>query len=129
MDLLFGEEGDDVLFGYNNSDTLDGGSGHDVLQGFDGNDLLIGNLGFDSLTSNIGNDIFVLADDDGIDFFTDFTVGQDVIGLTETLSVEDIQVDVLFGGASPPTYSWLFRQHRWASRRNKLPLLVEIRQN
>jgi 2',3'-cyclic-nucleotide 2'-phosphodiesterase (5'-nucleotidase family) len=88
-DQLFGEGGDDVLFG---------GQGNDALSGGDGNDLLSGDFGQDTLTGGTGNDIFLLRFADAIsnggaaDLITDFTVGEDIIGLTGNLGFADLTI-------------------------------------
>lgn len=79
--------GADSVSGGNSSDTELGGGGNDTLQGGGGTDLLVGGAGTDSLTGGIGADRFDFNDvtevDKGVarDVITDFSHGQDVIGL------------------------------------------------
>ncbi|MEH1966862.1 cadherin-like domain-containing protein [Nostoc sp.] len=100
-DSLFGENGNDVLYGDglmdggagndtlnggNGDDTLYGGGGSDRLYGGNGKDLLYGDLGSDTLTGNNGNDTFAFAAGEGTDTITDFSDGNDLIGLYGGLS-------------------------------------------
>ncbi|NEU84614.1 cadherin-like domain-containing protein, partial [Nostoc sp. UIC 10630] len=100
-DSLFGENGNDVLYGDglmdggagndtlnggNGDDTLYGGGGSDRLYGGNGSDLLYGGLNSDILTGNNGNDTFAFAAGEGTDTITDFSDGQDLIGLYGGLS-------------------------------------------
>ncbi|MBX9259329.1 cadherin-like domain-containing protein, partial [Desmonostoc muscorum CCALA 125] len=100
-DSLFGENGNDILYGDglmdggagndtlnggNGDDTLYGGGGTDRLYGGNGNDLLYGGLSSDTLTGNNGNDTFAFAAGEGTDTITDFSDGNDLIGLYGGLS-------------------------------------------
>ncbi len=60
-----------IIFGDDGSDQ--------TITGTDGDDLLVGGLGNDSFTGLTGDDRFVISAGD--DTITDFTVGQDMIGL------------------------------------------------
>ena len=89
VDIMFGGAGDDYLNGGSDNDGLRGGTGNDILDGGSGNDILIGGLGDDILTGGTGEDIFKWVDqgaDSGIDTIKDFTVGEDLIDLTEILN-------------------------------------------
>ncbi len=68
------------------------------IWGDDGDDLLRGGLGDDVLTGDDfsggqGVDTFVLAIGEGTDIITDFEVGIDFIGLTESLSFEQLTLE------------------------------------
>ncbi|MDD9192213.1 tandem-95 repeat protein, partial [Aliivibrio sp. S2TY2] len=96
VDIMFGGKGDDYLNGGNDNDGLRGGSGNDILDGGSGNDILIGGLGDDILTGGTGEDIFKWVDqgvdnslDNGTDTIKDFTVGEDLIDLTEIIGGDD----------------------------------------
>ena len=84
--LMDGGAGNDTLNGGNGDDTLYGGGGTDYLTGGTGNDLLYGGTGSDFLTGNNGNDIFAFAAGEGTDTITDFSDGEDLIGLYNGLS-------------------------------------------
>ena len=84
--LMDGGAGNDTLTGGNGNDTLYGGGGTDYLSGGNGNDLLYGGLGSDFLTGNNGNDIFAFAAGSGTDTITDFSDGNDLIGLSGGLT-------------------------------------------
>lgn len=85
---ILGSSGDDSIWGENGNDVIDGGAG---------NDRINGGGGLDRLTGGAGNDIFsfYLTTDspldayrsDGVKFLadviTDFTSGQDRIGLSD----------------------------------------------
>jgi len=81
-DLISGDESADILGGCEGNDTLYGGEDNDSLTGGKGDDILYGELGNDSLTGGSGNDIFVLNSGQGFDVITDYTSGQDLIGLS-----------------------------------------------
>ncbi|MEZ2341993.1 FG-GAP-like repeat-containing protein, partial [Microcoleus sp.] len=94
-DIIFGNKGNDSLngceendqiYGNEGADFIDGGKGNDALLGGKGDDILDGDLGNDSLIGGSGNDIFVLKSGQGFDIIGDFTVGQDLIGLSGGLS-------------------------------------------
>ncbi|MBD2519856.1 cadherin-like domain-containing protein [Nostoc sp. FACHB-973] len=84
--LMDGGAGNDTLNGGNGDDTLYGGGGSDRLSGGNGNDLLYGGIGSDILTGNNGNDTFAFAAGEGTDTITDFSDGNDLIGLYSGLS-------------------------------------------
>ncbi len=81
-DLISGNEELDVLAGCEGNDTIYGGKNNDTLTGCKGDDRLYGDLGNDSLIGGSGNDIFVLKAGHGFDIIGDFTIGQDLIGLS-----------------------------------------------
>ncbi|WP_377475418.1 hypothetical protein [Microcoleus anatoxicus] len=54
--------------------------------------VLYGDLGNDSLIGGSGNDIFVLKSGQGFDTIGDFTVGQDLIGLSGGLSFSQLAI-------------------------------------
>lgn len=89
---ISGTSGNDSIDGFNGSDTIAGGEGSDFiddgnqsdsLSGGAGNDTLVGGSGRDILTGGTGTDLFVYGSptDNGKQV-TDFTHGQDHIGLT-----------------------------------------------
>ncbi|MCC5897780.1 MAG: S8 family serine peptidase [Phormidium sp. BM_Day4_Bin.17] len=89
-DTLVGGSGDDTLLGGAGRDTLVGGSGDNFLMGGEGNDILFGGLGNDTLVGGEGQDVFVLRPDGGENLIQDFTVGEDIIGLSQGLTLESI---------------------------------------
>jgi Ca2+-binding RTX toxin-like protein len=91
-DLISGNEQADILGGCEGNDTLYGGSDNDTLTGCQGDDILYGELGNDSLTGGSGNDIFVLNSGQGFDQIADFTVGQDLMGLSGGLSFGQLEI-------------------------------------
>jgi len=70
--------------------VIRGRAGNDRLLGDRGNDVLYGNAGRDTLTGGDGSDIFVLSG--GRDRITDFTDGQDLIGLPGRVSFDRLQI-------------------------------------
>ena len=93
-DRIFGAAGDDRLKGNSGNDLISGGAGDDNLFGNAGNDRLDGRRGVNALTGGAGDDIFLFTTDLGqrsappwvsrLSFaeITDFTVGEDRIGLS-----------------------------------------------
>ncbi|BBD65689.1 putative outer membrane adhesin [Nostoc commune NIES-4072] len=80
----------DRLFGGNGNDILHGTPGNDYLNGGNGNDLLCGGLGSDILTGGNGKDKFVFAVGKGTDIITDFCKGNDLIGLSDGLTFNQL---------------------------------------
>ncbi len=100
-DSLSGGKGNDILSGGSDNDILVGGKGDDVLSGDSGNDILIGSDGNNVLSGGNGKDIFVLPAEVGTDIIIDFTIGEDVIGLSGTMSFSDLILtgnNIEFGG-------------------------------
>jgi hypothetical protein len=91
-DFISGNEQADILGGCEGNDTLYGGEDNDTLTGCQGDDILYGDRGNDSLTGGSGNDIFVLKAGQGFDLIADFTVGQDLIGLSSGLSFGELEI-------------------------------------
>ncbi len=98
-DLIYAGSGDNFLYGNQGNDTLMGGEGNDVLYGGKGDDLLIGGDGEDWLFGDLGNDIlmggegpdrFIIRKSAGVDLIVDFTEGEDLIGLSEGLTFNDL---------------------------------------
>lgn len=85
--VLYGYQENDTLDGGENNDVLWGGSGDDELDGKGGNDTLYGNTGNNNLTGGSGQDVFGVGLDQGTNIITDFTFGEDKLGLTGSLSV------------------------------------------
>ncbi|MGK7951334.1 MAG: hypothetical protein AB4368_21760 [Xenococcaceae cyanobacterium] len=90
-DRLIASAGNDLLFGGSGDDALDGGKGDDNLIGGEGNDTLIGLSGSNTLTGDDGSDLFILSLD-GTDIITDFTSGEDLLKLPETISFVDLEI-------------------------------------
>jgi V8-like Glu-specific endopeptidase len=86
-DLLQGTPQDDVINGLAGNDTLYGGVGNDVITGGDGNDGIYGSEGNDLFTGNAGSDTFYFDQDlnRGIDAISDFTLEEDLIGLSKSV--------------------------------------------
>ncbi|MGJ3247626.1 MAG: hypothetical protein ACFE0I_16315 [Elainellaceae cyanobacterium] len=82
-DVINGQGGNDQLSGLGGDDILRGGDGDDILDGGDGNDRLYGGRGADQ---------FLLAPRPGIDFIQDFTSGDDVLVLSNGLTLSQIAI-------------------------------------
>ena len=92
-DQLFGGDNADILSGGDDSDFLYGENGDDTLFGDNGNDILIGGQGSDRLTGGEGFDIFEFGPNSGDDVVTDFDLAADLIDLRAyeaTLSYADL---------------------------------------
>ncbi|MCE9680283.1 VCBS domain-containing protein, partial [Shewanella sp. AS1] len=102
-DMIYGLDGDDVLIGGSGNDTIDGGAGNDTIIGGIGDDMLIGGTGSDTLYGGEGSDKLYAGVDNDIDTFIwevgtadasvdivyDFTVGEDVLDLSDILTDEN----------------------------------------
>lgn len=89
LENLIGSQGDDEILGNNISNNISGAAGNDIITGAGGGDRLSG---------GDGSDIFVLAPGEGgsnpalADIITDFTKGQDLIGLSIGLSFDRLRI-------------------------------------
>jgi Ca2+-binding RTX toxin-like protein len=85
--LILGNNAANKLLGLDGNDILQGNGGNDILNGGNGDDKLYGGSGQDTLTGGSGKDTYYLSasGDSKVsarDHITDFTQGQDKIGLT-----------------------------------------------
>ncbi|HAC65731.1 MAG TPA: endonuclease [Cyanothece sp. UBA12306] len=77
---------DPVLIGLNLGNFVEGTADIDILTGTNNKDVIAGFQGFDIITTGDGTDQIVYNSvTDGIDFITDFEVGNDTFVLTELL--------------------------------------------
>ncbi|MDJ0716253.1 MAG: Ig-like domain-containing protein [Prochloraceae cyanobacterium] len=107
-DTLIGGGGKDTLIGGAGNDSLSGGNGRDEIFGGSGDDTISGDKGNDLLTGSSGRDIFALAAGDGTDTIIDFTLGEDLIGLSGTLTFNNLSFagnNILFGTETLATLS------------------------
>ena len=70
-----------TLIGTNNDDVINGLAGNDSITGGAGDDILIGGTGVDTFIWQ--------ADDSGNDHISDFTVGEDVIDISDILQISN----------------------------------------
>ena len=91
-DMIFGNEGNDTLNGDSGNDILYGGKDNDIILGGDGSDILSGDNGDDTLTGGGGSDTFRILPGNGTDIITDFTDGEDKIGLAGGLTFSDLSI-------------------------------------
>lgn len=91
-DIIYGGTGNDRIGGKGGNDKLYGEEGDDKIWGDDGDDLLWGGLGNDKLTGGKGHDTFVLGLGQGVDMIKDFQGVEDVIGLTDNLTFEQLSI-------------------------------------
>ena len=94
VDILFGGNGNDLLLGNSFDDDLNGGAGNDILNAGGDNDTLNGGTGNDILKGGTGNDTFEFTPNYGQDTITDFSVEDDVlqlsVSLTGTRNIENV---------------------------------------
>ena len=114
-DSLSGGDGDDTIDGGLGDDTLDGGADNDSLSGGSGDDLLSGGsgsddvsggfgddtidggLGDDTLTGGTGDDTFVVSQNTGTDFLSDF----ELPGGELSAGGDRLDISSLRGGSGP----------------------------
>jgi Ca2+-binding RTX toxin-like protein len=88
------------LFGSQFNDVLTGGKGSEAIMGGAGNDIIDGGAKIDTLTGGAGRDTFRFANiKEAGDIITDFTVGEDLIGIIRKGFNIDARVDLGAGGA------------------------------
>ncbi len=88
------------LLGSAFNDILIGGTGADTIVGGAGNDVINGGAKTDTLTGGAGWDTFVFANlKEAGDIITDFTPGEDLIGIVRKGFKIDARVDFDAGGA------------------------------
>ncbi|QJB46713.1 S8 family serine peptidase [Dolichospermum flos-aquae] len=89
IENAIGGTGNNRLTGNALNNTLNGGGGNDQLQGLGGDDILWGGLGDDILTGGSGNDTYLFQGNGvfttalGVDYITQFDIGQDKIALSK----------------------------------------------
>ena len=71
-----------MLTGNSGANVIDGRAGNDTIIGGSGNDTLVGGSGNDTLTGGNDNDTFVYTTGSGDDTITDFSTGEDKLGLS-----------------------------------------------
>ena len=89
-DSLSANRGDDYIEGGASNDIIYGGQGADTILGGNGDDILFGDRGNDSLVGGLGSDYFILTNNRGTDVITDFSKGQDFLGLSEKITFESL---------------------------------------
>jgi hypothetical protein len=85
-DVVFASDGNDSVLGGDGDDDLFGGSGDDTVHGGDGDDTIWGGAGDDLFTGGGGGDIFAFGATSGKDTVTDFSVAEDELRLTGTVT-------------------------------------------
>ena len=112
IDHIIGTAYDDQLKGNTNDNIIEGGGGDDLITGAGGNDLLSGGS---------GQDIFILAHEQGTDTINDFTVGEDLLGLSGDLNFG--QLTIIPGNSSNANDTWIM------SGDEQLALLLGVQAN
>ena len=96
-DILNGGNGSDTLEGGNLQDIINGGNGNDILNGGRGRDILNGGNGADTLNGSRARDVLSGGSDSDTfvfkrpdigerDLITDFTIGEDVIDVSQIVN-------------------------------------------
>ena len=98
-DTLMGGAGNDSLEGGANNDSLEGGANNDMLNGGDGADTLVGEGGNDTLMGGADVDTFIFNAGDGNDSIEDYTIGTDVLDLSN-LGLTQGQIDAALNAAT-----------------------------
>lgn len=102
-DIIYGNEGADVvyagtgidyIYGGTGDDTIYGEDGNDFMSGLDGDDILSGGTGNDVMDGGIGADTYLFGIEGGTDIVNDME-GSSTIELTDSLTLDDINVNVL----------------------------------
>jgi len=91
-DNIDGGDGNDTIDGGDGNDSILGGGGDDLINGGNGDDIINGGAGIDVLVGDGGVDIFAVSSLGGADVIRDFNYGQDLIGLSDGITFEDLVV-------------------------------------
>jgi hypothetical protein len=91
-DNIDGGDGNDTIDGGDGNDSILGGGGDDLLRGGNGDDIINGGAGLDVLVGDGGADIFAVNTLGGADVIRDFNYGQDLIGLSDGITFDDLIV-------------------------------------
>jgi hypothetical protein len=91
-DVLYGGTGNDQLAGKGGNDQLYGEAGNDLLWGDSGDDLLRGGSGNDTVNGGRGQDTIVLAIGEGTDIIQRFHIDNDLIGLADGLTYDQLTI-------------------------------------
>ena len=94
-DWLSGGDGNDFMIADNGNDYLEGGDGQDTLVGGGNDDTLLGGLGIDFMFGSAGVDTFAIDTSlttNDRDIMPDFTLGTDVLGVSNLSMVDDLTV-------------------------------------
>jgi Ca2+-binding RTX toxin-like protein len=91
-DNIDGGDGNDTIDGGDGNDSILGGGGDDLLRGGNGDDIINGGAGLDVLVGDGGADVFALNTLGGTDVIRDFNYGQDLIGLSDGITFDDLIV-------------------------------------
>ena len=92
---MIASTGNDSIDGGEGDDIIRSGPGNDSIDGESGNDLLDGDQNRDTLTGGPGRDIFVLSL--GEDILTDFTDGEDLLGLSDGITFNQLLISTGVG--------------------------------
>ena len=125
--IFDGGKGDDTLTGGAGEDRLEGGRGDDTLEGGEGKDTLFAGIGNDTLTGGKGRDTFVFSvgPNSGNKTIADFTIGEDIIALSDLSLIDFDSLDIsqdgedalikYYGRPTPPNgFSPAARAPRWS---------------
>ncbi|MBO3457610.1 GDSL-type esterase/lipase family protein [Aetokthonos hydrillicola Thurmond2011] len=93
--LLQSNTGTDKI---SNFENIVGSKYNDVITGNSGNNIIDGGGGNDILTGGGGNDTFVLRPDQGTVRITDFTIGKDILGLSNGIKFDQLVFEQGTGG-------------------------------
>jgi Ca2+-binding RTX toxin-like protein len=96
------DNANNVINGQGGNDTIITFSGNDILRGGDGNDTLDGGAGINTYWGGSGTDTFVLSPY-GLNYVQDFKIGEDRIGLSSGLSVNQVKIEAGTGVNSGST--------------------------
>jgi Ca2+-binding RTX toxin-like protein len=91
-DNIDGGDGNDTIDGGDGNDSILGGGGDDLLRGGNGDDIINGGAGLDVLVGDGGADVFAVNTLGGADVIRDFNYGQDLIGLSDGITFDDLIV-------------------------------------
>jgi Ca2+-binding RTX toxin-like protein len=91
-DNIDGGDGNDTIDGGDGNDSILGGGGDDLINGGNGDDIINGGAGLDVLVGDGGADVFAVNTLGGADVIRDFNYGQDLIGLSDGITFDQLVV-------------------------------------
>jgi hypothetical protein len=84
--------GNDEIYAGAGDDIINAGGGDDLVYASEGDNIIYGGIGDNTVYSGSGSDLFALTTGEGSTTVINFGVGQDLLGLTDGLTFEQLSI-------------------------------------